>query len=55
MKNFFKQCYYAVRYGQWAAGWEMYEGKPKFGFYTRYYDGRWAAFHLWKFWVSVYW
>ena len=52
--KFFRHCYYAVRYGEWNCGWEMYENKPKFGFYSFWYDGQHVGFHLYKFWIDVY-
>lgn len=45
--------YRTIRYGVWDWGWESYEGKPMFGFYRSYYDGDWYAFHLYKFWIGV--
>jgi hypothetical protein len=30
----------------------MWEGKPLFGFYSTYYDGRIYVFHLGPFWIQ---
>lgn len=49
-----KQIYYAIRYGEWDWGWEMYEGKPMFKFFHFWHDGYWTGLHIYKFWVSVY-
>lgn len=51
--KFFKHCRWAIKYGEWDIGWELYKGKPMFGFFTGYYDGHYASFHLWKFWIGV--
>jgi hypothetical protein len=45
--------YYAIRYGEWSCGWEMYENKPPFGIYHTYYDGDHMTFHCYKLWVNV--
>lgn len=51
--KFFKHCYHAIRYGEWDWGWGMHKDKPLFGFYSFYYDGRHAGFHLYKLWINV--
>lgn len=53
MRKFFSHCWGAIRYGEWDWGWEMYEGKPKFGFFSTYYDGYHFCFHCYKFWLGV--
>jgi len=48
-----KHVYYAIFYGDWECGYELYEGKPKFGFFKCYYDGNHAALHVYNLWISV--
>ena len=52
--TFLKNCYYAIRYGEWAMGWEQYEGKPQFALCHDYYDGHHVCFHCYKLWVGVF-
>jgi hypothetical protein len=51
--KFFKHCWWAVRYGEWSSGWEMYENKPPLGAYYTFYDGHHVTFHCYKLWVNV--
>lgn len=53
IKHYCSHCYHAVRYGKWYCGWEMWDGKPLFGFTYTYYDGNFAALHLYKFYLEV--
>lgn len=48
-----KHIYWALRYGEWSWGWEMYPEKPQFGIFYTYYDGNIACFHLYKLWIEV--
>jgi len=39
--------------GSWSAGFENYQGKPKFGFFSEYYDGMHYVFHAGNFWIEL--
>lgn len=34
VKHGTRDMYYAIRYEEWSAGWEIYDGKPLLGVYT---------------------
>lgn len=42
-----------LRYGDWDFGCELYIGKPMFGLFSIWHDGRWIGAHLGPLWVSV--
>ena len=49
----FKHIYYAIRYGEWEAGWDSYTSTNKFGLKHTYYDGDWATLWFFKFYIAV--
>jgi hypothetical protein len=52
-----KHLWYALRYGQWYIGYcskKELPNKPYFGYFSDYYDGYHKAFHLWRFYIAVY-
>ena len=53
IKEIYLHVYFAIRYGEWSWGWEMYDNKPMFGFFHEYYDGNYSGFHCYKLWISV--
>jgi len=48
-----RHIYWALRYGEWSAGWEMYKGKPMIGVYLCYYDGHHCCLHAGPGWLAV--
>ncbi len=55
--NIFQHIYYAIRQGDWSAGFDSrktWEDKPYFLADYTYYDGNHACIHIWYFWVSVF-
>lgn len=52
--NLFEHMYAIIRYGEWYAGWVMYDGKPMLGVYHDYYDGHHICLHVYKFYLGVY-
>lgn len=45
------------RYGDWEVGYadeNKWPNKRQFGYYSFYYDGHHKGFHLWRFYIAVY-
>lgn len=40
--------------GEWAFGWESWEGKPKLYLAKTYYEGWHYTLHIGPFWASCY-
>lgn len=51
--KFFRHVYWALRYGEWTADWEMYKDKPMLNVNYVYYDGHHVTFHCYKLWICV--
>jgi len=52
--NTIKHIWWAIRYGEWYMGTDTYDGQPRFGFESGYYDGNYASFHVYKFYIAVF-
>jgi hypothetical protein len=56
VRTAFLHICWIIRYGRWHAGWGWYEGKPRFGVFTKRYSGYYTYFlclHVGPAWVSV--
>ena len=51
--NALRNIYWAVRYGEWGAGWGQYPRKPQLGFYVFWHDCQHAVLHVGPLWISV--
>lgn len=54
MINFFRECYRAIRYGEWVIGWENWKGKPRLAIVRLFYDGWHVCLHIGPFYLGVY-
>lgn len=53
MKRFLCHLWAAMRWGDWYCGWELWEGKPRFGLFHLYYDGWRLCFHAGPLYLEV--
>jgi hypothetical protein len=49
MKAFLLTCWH----GKWSCGWEQWDGKPQFEFFSTYYDGLIYCLHIGPLWIEV--